>query len=400
MMVGDLPVLLALILMLSLIFALSQSAWGPLKRLFTWVPPLLFCYFLPSLLVELGWISTEGLSLGKSIPSTLLPFCIFYFTLGLSLKQLAKLGKKVVGVFLIGSLGVVLGGPLALACSEWLFPDTFHSESYRFLSTIAGSWIGGSGNQMALNAIFEPSATDFGKAVTVDVFYGELWLTLLLFLVPFGPRINRALQVSMQAEADLGLGEMPKSHPMTMVRLYQLLGLGFAASALATAAAGFLMEYLAPYPVADFLNKNFWLYAFATILGLILGNTSWNRFYFEGGDVLSNVFLYLVIAVIGLNISLSHLWESPALLFTGLLWISTHALAIFAAGKYWKVPFHYLAIASQANVGGVASASVIATAISPRLTPIAVLLALLGYAIGTYAGYASAILMKLISLNY
>jgi uncharacterized membrane protein len=114
----------------------------------------------------------------------------------------------------------------------------------------------------------------------------------------------------------------------------------------------------------------------------------------------STIFLYFIIASIGLKISLSHLFSTPLLLFTGFIWISIHGLAIFVVGKLIKAPYHYMAIASQANVGGIASASVVATAISPSLAPLGVILALLGYAIGTYGGYISALLMQWVSLTY
>jgi uncharacterized membrane protein len=112
------------------------------------------------------------------------------------------------------------------------------------------------------------------------------------------------------------------------------------------------------------------------------------------------LFLYFIIASIGLKISISHLFSTPILLFTGFIWIAIHGLVIFVVGKWLKAPYHYMAIASQANVGGIASTSIVATAFSPRLTPMGIILALLGYAVGTYGGYLSALLMKWISVTY
>jgi uncharacterized membrane protein len=127
-----------------------------------------------------------------------------------------------------------------------------------------------------------------------------------------------------------------------------------------------------------------------------LGQTKLNKLFNEGGDVIATLFLYFIIASIGLKISLSHLFSTPILLFTGFIWISIHGLAIFAVGKWIRAPYHYMAIASQANVGGIASASIVATAFSPILTPLGVILAL----VGTYGGYISALLMQWVSQTY
>jgi uncharacterized membrane protein len=149
-----------------------------------------------------------------------------------------------------------------------------------------------------------------------------------------------------------------------------------------------------------FLNQSFWTFFIGTLLGIGLGLSPLKRLYEAGGDVIATLFLYFIIASIGLKISLSHLFSTPLLLFTGFIWISIHGLVIFVVGKWIKAPYHYMAIASQANVGGIASTSVIATAFSPILAPLGVILALLGYAIGTYGGYLSAILMQWVSQTY
>lgn len=402
---NELSILLFLIVLIAGIFYLSNVQLRPFKFVFQIIPPLLFCYFLPSILVELGVIDVSNTDLNNSLSKVLLPFCIFYFTLGLPIKKLKTLGNRFLIVFLAGSLGVIIGGPISLWLSHLIFPESFDSASYKGMSTIAGSWIGGTANQMALNTIFSPTSNEFAKAVTVDVFFGELWLTLLLFLIPFQHQINRLMKSNITLESDfLDLNEPKGEKLFSFNHLIYILGLGFFMSQLSVVLGSYfhqlILNNLANSPVLEFLNKSFWTFLISTVLGLSLGLTKVSKSYDMGGDVVSSVFLYLIIASIGLKISLGHLFSTPILLFTGFIWISIHGLAIFAAGKFTKSPYHYMAIASQANVGGIASASVISTAISPKLTPFGVILALLGYAIGTYGGYISAILMKLISANY
>lgn len=401
----ELSILLFLIVLIAAIFYLSNLTFRITKIIFQAIPPLLFCYFLPSLMVEIGIIDSSKSDLNSTLSKVLLPFCIFYFTLGLPLKRLKTLGKNFLFVFLAGSLGVIIGGPIALFISHLFFPESFNSESYRGMSTIAGSWIGGTTNQMALNSIFTPNSDEFAKAVTVDVFFGEIWLTMLLLLIPFQNKINQFMKSKIDHESVFNTLELDsKVKELKFSSVFYLLGLGFFMSQLSIFLGNTIQQSMISQfgqsPILEFLNKSFWTFLISTLLGLCLGLTKVQRSYEMGGDVLSSIFLYIIIASIGLKISLGHLFSTPILLFTGFLWISIHGLAIFVAGKLTKSPYHYMAIASQANVGGIASASVISTAISPKLTPFGVILALLGYAIGTYGGYLSALLMKLISINY
>ena len=394
---GELSILLCLISMLAGIFYLAKLNNKLLKLVFSTIPPLLFCYFLPSLFVEYGLIEVGQTDLNGTLAKTLLPFCIFYFTLGLPVKKLKSIGKKPILLFLVGALGVIIGGPMALSISHYFFPAEFTAESYKGMATIAGSWIGGTANQMALNAIFLPSANELAKAVTVDVFFGETWLAILLFLIPFQKRINQYVQASYDpTEISSTWDNELIVKKFTFNHLIYILGVGFTITVLSTNLGKTIAEGVG----ISFLNTSFWTFLLCTILGLALGFSPLRKLYNEGGDVIATLFLYFIIASIGLKISLSHLFSTPLLLFTGFIWISIHGLVIFAVGKWIKAPYHYMAIASQANVGGIASASVLATAISPTLTPLGVILALLGYAIGTYGGYISALLMQWVGQTY
>ncbi len=394
---GELSIFICLIIMLAGIFYLAKSNNKLTKLVFTAIPPLLFCYFLPSLFVEYGLIEIGTSDLNGTLAKTLLPFCIFYFTLGLPIKKLKAIGKQPIILFLVGALGVIIGGPISLIISHYFFPSDFNAQSYQGMATIAGSWIGGTANQMALNAIFLPKPDELAKAVTVDVFFGELWLAILLFLIPFQQTINNYLKARFDNSfVANNLSEEFVVKKFTFNHLIFILGFGFCITALST----FTSKYIAEFVGISFLNNSFWNFLTCTIAGICLGQTKLNKLFNEGGDVIATLFLYFIIASIGLKISLSHLFSTPILLFTGFIWISIHGLAIFAVGKWIRAPYHYMAIASQANVGGIASASIVATAFSPILTPLGVILALLGYAVGTYGGYISALLMQWVSQTY
>lgn len=397
----EISIFIFLVILLAAIYYVAHLPYKWTQVLFKAVPTLLFCYFLPSAFVSWGVIDVSKSDLNGSLSKTLLPFCIFYFSLGLPIQQLKKLGKISLLIFFAGSIGVIVGGPISLGISHSLFPESFSAESYKGMATIAGSWIGGTANQMALNAIFTPSADELAKAVTVDVFFGETWLAILLLLIPFQARINRYFKSKFDHQfLELHWEEHQTHKPFTLLNLLYILGLGFAITQIAQFSASSLVGLGNNEPIFQFLNKSFWVFLLSTISGILLGMTKLRKLYAEGGDVISTIFLYFIIASIGLKISISHLFSTPILLFTGFIWIAIHGLAIFVVGKWLKAPYHYMAIASQANVGGIASTSIVATAFSPKLTPMGIILALLGYAVGTYGGYLSAILMKWISVTY
>ena len=397
----EISIFIFLVILLAAIYWVAHLSYKWTVALFKAIPTLLFCYFLPSAFVSIGVINISQSDLNGTLSKTLLPFCIFYFSLGLPLKQLKKIGKISLLIFFAGSIGVVIGGPISLWISHWFFPESFNAESYKGMATIAGSWIGGTANQMALNSIFNPSADELAKAVTVDVFFGETWLAILLFLIPFQAKINRffkAKDASYMVEMDWEEHSTHKS--FTFINLLYILGLGFGMTQIAQILSGILVGYGEGQAIFQFLNKSFWIFLMSTLFGITLGMSPLRKLYAQGGDVISTLFLYFIIASIGLKISISHLFSTPILLFTGFIWIAIHGLAIFVVGKWLKAPYHYMAIASQANVGGIASTSIVATAFSPRLTPMGIILALLGYAVGTYGGYLSALLMKWISVTY
>ena len=397
----EISIFIFLVILLAAIYYVAHLPYKWTQFIFKAVPTLLFCYFLPSAFVSIGVIDVSHSDLNGSLSKTLLPFCIFYFSLGLPIKQVKKLGKISLLIFFAGSIGVILGGPISLWISHFFFPESFTAESYKGMATIAGSWIGGTANQMALNAIFNPSADELAKAVTVDVFFGETWLAILLILIPFQAKINTYFKARTDSQfLTLDWEEHSTNKSFTFISLLSILGVGFAVTQGVQLVATHLVQWGADGPIFQFLNKSFWVFLFSTLLGLLLGLTKLRKLYAEGGDVLSTLFLYFIIASIGLKISISHLFSTPILLFTGFIWIAMHGLAIFVVGKWLKAPYHYMAIASQANVGGIASTSIVATAFSPRLTPMGIILALLGYAVGTYGGYLSAILMKWISVTY
>lgn len=401
-------VLLGLLLMIlaGIFFTSSLPGW---KRFFTIIPPLLLCYFIPGVLNSAGVIDGAGSQLYPVVSRYLLPACLVLFTLGMDWKFLRRLGPKALIAMLAGTLGVMLGGPLALWVVGVLHPATVagsgQDEVWRGLSTIAGSWIGGGANQTALREIFHPSDRLFSQVVVVDVLVAELWMAVLIYGAGSVTRLDRFFKSDSTHITDvqnqMELQQITNQRvPSTHDYIY-LAAIGFGATGLAHWCSEKITPYLSQnYPSLEkysLTSSFFWIITIATFIGIALSVSPLRKLEHVGASRLGSVFLYILVATIGMQMDLGAVAQNPGLLAIGLVWILVHAAIIISVCKLLRIPFFFLAVGSQANIGGSASASVVAAAFHPSLAPVGVLLAILGYAIGTYCGYLTALMMQWVS---
>src|SRR5690606_8599157 len=120
-------------------------------KFYNFVPAVLMCYLLPSILASSGLISDETSNLYSMASRYLLPAALVLMTLSIDLKAIANLGSKALIMFLTGTVGVIIGGPIAILIVSIFSPETVGGSGFdaiwRGLSTLAGSWIGGGANQ-------------------------------------------------------------------------------------------------------------------------------------------------------------------------------------------------------------------------------------------------------------
>jgi uncharacterized membrane protein len=406
---NDAVVLGILMLTLGLIFytaSLPQKFW---TKLYGVVPPLLLCYFLPGVYNSIGLINGSESQLYPVVSRYLLPACLVFFTLGMDWKSLAKLGPQAIVMMLTGTVGVMLGGPIALWVVGELSPATVQGEGaeavWRGLATIAGSWIGGGANQTALKEVFQPSDRLFSQVVAVDVLVAELWMAILIYGAGYAARIDARLRADSRRIADVqqrleGLQLAHQRIPSTS-DLIQLAAVGFGTTGLAHWVAGVITPYLAEhYPELakySLTSSFFWIVALVTLLGILFSFTPIRKLEYAGASRMGSVFLYLLVATIGMQMDLRAVADNPGLFAIGLVWMLVHAAIVIGVARLLKIPFFFAAVGSQANVGGSASAPVVAAAFHPSLATVGVLLSILGYAIGTYAGYLTALMMQWVS---
>lgn len=406
---NDAIVLGILMGILGLVFWTSESNIVFFKKLYTFIPPILLCYFLPGLLNSMGIISGTTSGLYTMASRYLLPASLVLFTLSLDLREIWKLRKKAGLMFITASISIMLGGPAAVFLVSLFAPEIVGGEGaeevWRGLSTVAGTWIGGGANQAAMYEIFKPSPDLFSAMVALDVFISYLWMALLLFGAGKNILINRFLKADDQSVTEIkdkieayqqSIMRIPKMEDIILI-----LGIGFGITGIAHFGADYIAPWItinAPYLSAFSLTSGFfWLVIIATTLGMILSFTRLRNLEGAGASRIGSVLLYVLIATIGMQMNIMAIFNKPGILIVGLVWILIHVIVIFIVAKLTKTPFFFLAVGSMANIGGPASAPVIASAFHPSLAPIGVLLAVFGYVIGTYGAYVCGLMIQAVS---
>lgn len=396
--------------LLALIFwSEKQKAFSGFYKV---VPSLLLCYFLPALLNwPLGWVDPEKTKTYFVASRYLLPASLILLTLSVDIKATLNLGPKTLLVFLAGTLGVVIGGPIGLWVLLMFFPGWVPadpSEVWKGLSCIAGSWIGGGPNQTAMKEIFQVNDTLFGTMVVVDVFVANVWMGFLLYGANRSATFDRwlkgdntAVEVLKKKMEDFqsSVERTPKTYD-----LIQLLGITFGGVALSHFLSDYITghldkEALKPMRLEFLADPFIWMITFATIYGLVLSVTKARSLEGIGASKWGSVFIYFLVASIGIKMNLGEIGQNLGIFIVGIVWMLFHGFFILLAARILKAPFFFAAVGSQANIGGAASAPIVATAFSPALAPVGVLLAMLGYVLGTYGALLSAYLMEWVAVN-
>jgi uncharacterized membrane protein len=394
---------------LALIFLTSASNFPFWKKFYSVVPTVLLCYFIPALFNSFGWISGDTSKLYGVASRYLLPASLVLFTITIDIKAILKLGPKALTMFLAGSFGIMIGGPVALFTVGYFYPELLGGngpdEVWRGLSTVAGSWIGGGANQTAMLKVFEPSSALFSQMIAVDVLVANLWTAVLLYWAAKPEKIDRLFNADSSAIYELrdkiadfrkGIMKIP-----TLSDTMIILGVGFGVTGLATFMADILAPYIdVNYPELEQYSLNssfFWIVVIATTIGLALSFTRVRNLEGTGASRLGGVLLYVLVATIGMQMDLGAVFDSPVLFLVGIVWMIVHILVMLIVACIIKAPFFYVAVGSQANVGGAASAPIVASAFDSSLAPVGVLLAVLGYAVGTYGAYICGLMMQSVS---
>lgn len=414
---------------LGFVFITSSSSHKFWKKFYTIVPALFMAYFIPAILTTMGIIAPEWNSIsetGEVIQNKsslyfvasryFLPAALVLMTLSLDLKAVFNLGPKALIMFLTGTLGIIIGGPIAIYILSFIYPEAIGGVGpdavWRGLSTLAGSWIGGGANQTAMLEIYGYNQKLYGGMVFVDIVVANIWMAILLIGIGKTARIDKWLNADTSAIEELKTKVSKFTQEVTknptLTDLIILMAVAFGTVSI----SHFIANILAPFfelkiatiehqtvrNTFTFLGSSFfWMISTATLIAITLSFTKVRKLEGAGASKLGSVFIYILVSTIGMKMDLTLIFNNLGLMAIGLIWMSIHAILLIVVAKLIKAPYFFLAIGSQANVGGAASAPVVASAFHPSLATVGVLLAVFGYAVGTIGAIACTLLMQTIA---
>jgi uncharacterized membrane protein len=420
-----------LMIVLGLIFFTSAKKTGIWSKFYKIVPALFMAYFIPALLTTFGVISPDWTSVavtGEAIEHSsnlyyissryLLPAALVLMTLSIDLKAVFNLGPKALIMFLTGTAGIIIGGPIAVLLIGTFFPEAVGGDGadavWRGLSTLAGSWIGGGANQTAMLEIYGYNQELYGGMVFVDIAVANIWMAVILIGIGKTAKIDKWLGADTSAIESLKekmstYAKKVERNP-TLTDLMVLAAIAFGTVSFAHFGAGYLSAFFEDFVngLAPGLTRNmftflsssfFWMISLTTLVGVLMSYTSIKKYEGAGASKIGSVFIYILVASIGMKIDLTKIFENQLLIVIGLVWMLIHAVLLIAVAKIIKAPYFFLAIGSQANVGGAASAPIVAAAFHPSLATVGVLLAVFGYAIGTLGAVACTVLLQLAAVS-
>ncbi len=401
---NDAVVLGILAVTLGAVFWSSSRTDGFWKKFYTYVPALLLCYLIPALLNTVGVIDGNVSGLYPMARDYLLPSALVLLCIAIDFGAIIRLGPKALIMFLTGTLGVMLGALASFLAMSVIDPATVSGDTWRGMTTVAGAWIGGGANQAAMKEVFAVDATLFGQFVAVDVLVANVWMAVLLFLASRSEAFDRWTGADLTAinALKISIEQYKAEHARipTLSDLMVIIAIGLGVTGLSHFLAAPTVAWISSLPAEwrlqdySLTSKFFWIVVYATTFGLLLSATKARSMEGAGASTVGSAMLYILVAAIGMHMDLSALLEKPWLFLLGLIWIAVHGSLMLIVAKLIRAPLFFMAVGSQANIGGAASAPVVAAAFHPALAPVGVLLAVLGYALGTYGAYVTGLMLR------
>lgn len=357
-------------------------------KFFNYVPAIVLIYFLTMVFSTLGvWEQTDSVKFAvKSLKDNLLPAMIFLMLLKCDLREIAKLGPKMIIGFFSASISIGIG----FIVSYGIFKSSFPADTWKSFAALAGSWFGGTGNMAAVQGALNVSDASMGYTLLIDSIDYSIWVLILLALVPFAHVFNKWTKADASVLDEVGKrleeNSIDRRKDIQFTDLIILLGSSLLVSAVSQSVGALL-------PETSFLTSSTWTVMIATVFGIVLAMTSLGEL--PGSSEVSNVMLYLIVGLIASSANFRELSQAPLYIIAGMVILLVHGLLMIVMAKIFKLDLFTCGVASLANIGGVASAPILAAAYSEVLIPIGVLMALLGYMVGTGGGLLIARILSM-----
>ncbi len=383
-------ILVYLIAIIGLIYYLNSKS--EFSGLFKYLPTVIWIYFLPMFSTTLG-ILPESSVLYDWIKTYLLPPALILLLLSSNFPALKKLGSKAILIMFIATISVVIGGIVSFT----IFASWLPYNSWKGLGALSGSWIGGSANMVAVGSSIGTPDDLFGIMIIVDTIVGYGWMGIVIFFSAYQEKIDRwnGVETSLVENINIQMSDIDsKRRPIRFIDLITILSIGMIGGYYSLKIGEWLPD------LGRIVTSFGWTIIIVSILGIIFSLTPLSDLENAGASHIGNFFLYLLLATIGAKANLTSIIYAPVFLLVGICWIAVHAVILFMGGRLLKVPMFLIATSSQANIGGVVSAPIIATVYQKSLAPVGLLMGVLGNIIGIYFGLLTAWALSLISNYY
>lgn len=364
------------------------DALGPV---FKYLPPVIWAYFVPMLCTTFG-ITPESSAVYDWMSSYLLPFSLFLLMISVDLKAILRLGPTALIMMCAGTLGIVIGGPIAFGLFGAFFEDPV---AWKGFAALSGSWIGGTANLLAMKESVGTPDSTLGPLLVVDVVAGYGWMGVLIFLSAYQERFDRWVDAdtSLMETLNENLGDTNK-RPIQLTDLVVMIGLGLGAAVAARALGGSFPEFGDP----TIISAGTWAILLVVTVGLLLSFTPLQKLEEAGASRVGYAALYLLLTSIGAKADLAAVLNVPLYLVAGVVWISIHVIILFVTARLIQAPLFFVATGSMANVGGAASAPIVAGVYLPAMAPVGLLMGVAGYILGIYAALGCGWLIGQVSL--
>lgn len=377
-------------MVVGLIFWVSEL--DRFKKLFELVPPVIYVYFIPMFATTVG-ITPASSPTYDWMTRYLLLFALLLLMISIDMKSVAKLGPMALFMVVAGTFGIVIGGPISLM----LFKDFLPADAWTGFAALSGSWIGGTANMVAIAESVGTPDSAFGPIIVVDTVVGYGWMGILLVFAGWQATFDRKMGANTAAieETTRRLEEMDRDrHPTTLRDSTVMIGMGMAAT-----VGAYELSQSDLFPTLGdptIISKTTWAILIIVTGGLLLSFTRLRDFEKVGASGLGYTALYLLLAGIGAQADLRAVIQAPAYLAAGVVWIGIHVCVLLIAARIVKAPLFLVATASMANIGGAASAPVVAGVYHPAMAPVGLLMAVVGYVLGIYGALVCAWLLGMV----
>jgi uncharacterized membrane protein len=382
---GYLYLLLLIFIGSSIVFVENRSK----AKIFNYLPSIVIIYFVVMLLSTLGvWQKSDSVTLiYKTIKVNLLPAMIFLMLLNADMREIFKLGKKMLFTFFIASFSIAIGfiGMFSLMHTY------FSEDSWKAFAALSGSWMGGTANMVAIQGALNLPDSAMGYTLLIDSIDYAIWVMILLALVPFAKKFNSWSGADTKVIDEVG-ERLAKKQSLQKKATFVSIGILLLVAGIVSFIAQFISSYL---PTNNFLSSTTWVVIIATLFGIILAMSPIAKL--SGSSQLGTASLYLIVALIASRANFGELTQAPLYIFAGFVILAIHTTIMLIFAKLFKLDLFSLGVASLANIGGVASAPILASSYSKALIPIGVLMAMMGYIVGTFAGLLVGNILEIIA---